>query len=485
MENRESAKISTGIGGFDEILQGGLLPGRAYLVRGEAGTGKTILGMHFLTAGVAADESVLFISLQESEHQLRANAKNISRDVSGVQFLDLSPPSEFFKQTESYDLFSPAEVEREPITKNILQTIERLKPTRVFIDPVTQFRYLAVDSFHFRKQVISFLRFLAELRVTVLLTSEASREVPDDDLKVIADGIVLLEHKDGARFITAEKMRGADFADGRHTLRISGAGMAVFPRLQSGTFKKEFTPELFPSGVPEIDEILNGGLERGTVTLISGPSGVGKTTFGVQFVREAAGRGERAVVFSFEENVASMLQRFEAINIPAKFMMQRGTLAIEKIEPQRSSADEFLSQVRHEVEAMNARVVMIDSLEGFGIGLDQRDLIRNLYALCDYFRNRGVSLFLVTETSNIIESLTISDIGVSYLADNIVFLRYLEIRGEMRKAIGVLKKRLSDFEKTLREFEITRYGIKVGKPLRDLRGILRGMPEFILSPEPQ
>ncbi|PWH12681.1 MAG: recombinase RecA [Anaerolineae bacterium] len=479
MQTSSSSRLSTGIAGLDEILKGGLLPSRSYLVRGGPGTGKSTLGLHFLIIGVANGETSLFITLEETEANIRRNAEARGFDLNGIHFLDLSPTSEFFVEVETYDIFSPAEVERMPITEKIVERVTALKPQRVFLDPMTQFRYLATDVYQYRRQVLSFLRFLVEQGATVLFTSESSAEAPDEDLQFMSDGVIELNREEQGRSVTVHKLRGSDFRPGKHSLRLTSAGIEVHPRLLPEEHVHKFTMEAISSGVPELDEMLNGGLERGTVTFVTGPSGVGKTTLGLQFMKEAAGRGERSVVYTFEEEVEVMLRRAESINIPARTMVERGTLHVMKVEPLRWSPDEFAQLVRHQVEVEKARVVMLDSVAGYRLSLRGEDLTGHLHALGKYLQNQGVVVLLIAEVADVVGDFRVTEAGISYLADNVVFMRYLEINGELRKAIGVLKKRLSDFEKTLREFEITRYGIKVGKPLTGLRGILKGIPEWV------
>lgn len=473
------ARLSSGIAGYDEILLGGFIPNHAYLIRGGPGTGKTILGQHFLAAGVARGESSLFISLGEPESEIRRNAEKLGFSLEGMHFLDLSPSSDFFAEVQTYDIFAPAEVEREPTTKKITDAVEALKPKRVFADSMTQFRYLATDPFQFRKQVLSFLRFLIEQGATVLFSSESSSSSPDDDLQFLADGVTTLEYAPEGRSVAISKYRGSGFRSGRHTFAISEHGMKVYPRLLPQVFRREFTPETIPSGVPEMDELLHGGIERGTITLVSGPSGVGKTTVGTQFMKEAAGRGERSLVYTFDESLDTFFTRSENIGIPVHAMIEKGTLDVVQIEPLRYTPDEFANIVRAEVEENNACIVMVDSVSGYRLSLRGEDLTAHLHSLGRYLKNMGVTMILITEVEYITGEFRITDVGISYLADNVIFLRYLEIGGEIRKAIGVLKKRTSDFEKTLREFEITRYGIKVGRPLTELRGVLRGVPEWI------
>src|SRR5687768_15295280 len=186
-------RISTGVPGLDEVLSGGLLAQRAYLVRGTPGAGKTTLGLHFLTAGAQRGEKALFINMGETEQQIRVNAERSGFDLTNVHFLDLSPSAELFSEIQTYDVFSPADVEREPMTNRITQEIESLKPQRVFLDAMTHFRYLSPDTFQFRRQVLSFLRFLVQNGATVLFTSESGTLDPDEDLQYMSDGILELK----------------------------------------------------------------------------------------------------------------------------------------------------------------------------------------------------------------------------------------------------------------------------------------------------
>lgn len=476
-------RISTGISGLDEILSGGLIAEQAYLVKGQPGSGKTTLGFHFLNAGISQGETSLFISFSESEARMRRNAELIHIDLSAVEFLDLSPTADFFTENETYDIFSPAEVEKAPITENIIDTIEQIKPQRVFLDGIDQFRYFVQDGFQFRKQFQSFLRFMRDRDITLLFTSEGSDRNPDDDLQFMSDGVIQLNTTSQRRSIQVTKYRGSGFVNGYHDLRLSDRGMEIFPQLIILDLPQpelEFNQETISSGIPEIDELMHGGIERGTVTIISGPSGVGKSTLGTQFMKEAAGRGERSVLYVFEEARETLLHRCEAINIPARIMIERGKLWVVAVEPLQYSSDQFAYMVKKEVEENNARIVMIDSTSGYKLSMQGDNLVRHLHSLCNYLKNMGVTVILINETDAITGGeFRVTEAGLSYLADNLIFIRYLELDGELRKAIGVLKKRVSDFERTLREFKITKYGIKVGEPLTKLRGILSGIPTWI------
>ncbi len=477
-EEKEPQRISSGIAELDEILHGGFIQRGAYMIRGGPGTGKTILGLHFLHATTEPSQALL-ITMAEPEAKLRRNAAALHLGLDGIEVLDLGPTSELFAENQHYDLFSPAEVERTPTTQKIVDTIESRRPQRVIIDGMTHFRYLVTDEQEFRRQSLSFLRFLTEAGATVLFTSEYSHSAPDEDLQFISDGIINLENSSQGRTLTITKFRGSGFRPGLHGLRITDTGMEVFPRLIPEAHGQVYPEETISSGVPELDALLSGGLERGTVTLITGPIGVGKTTLGLQFIKEAASRGERSVVYLFEEAVETLVHRSEKIGIPMNRMLEQGTLSLVPIEALRMTADEFATEVRHEVERRGVRIVMVDSVSGYRLSLRGQDLVSHLHALTRYLRNMGVTSLLINEVEYITGDFRATEYGISYLVDNAIFIRYLEIDGQLRKAIGVLKKRLSDFEKTLRELEITSQGIQVGKPLVGLRGILLGTPEWM------
>lgn len=473
---------STGIAQLDQVLHGGFLPKRAYLVRGGPGSGKTTLGQHFLSA--AEDGRGLFISLGESKSQLSDDAVTQGVDLGKITFLDLSPTSSSFADDNPYDIFEPAEVEGQPMKDTIIEAVDKHRPSRIFIDSVTQLRYLTPDAYQFRKMLIAALRFMTERGATVLFASESSPEAPDEDVQFLVDGIVELEKNGRRRSIQVSKFRGSGFIDGAHDLRIGPRGLEVFPRLIPEYHGRDYEMEALSFGVPEIDEMLGGGIERGTLTVLSGPTGVGKTTFGLQFMKEAAARGERSVVVTFEERQDTTVERCTSINIPIETMVKQGNLVITEIEALGSTPDQLAVMLRDEVERRGTRIVMLDSIAGYRVSLAGENLITHLHALCRYLVNMGVTVLLPNEVETIAGGdFRATDAGISYLADNIILLRYLEIGGELRKSIGVLKKRSSDFQKSLREFEITRFGIRVGEPLSGMRGLLSGAPEKVAASE--
>jgi circadian clock protein KaiC len=474
-------RVSTGVPGLDEILSGGLVPKRSYMVRGQAGSGKTILSLHFLQQGVEEGETSLFINLEEDVRDLTANAAALGFDTDAIEFLDLSPSADVFTEDQSYEVFSPSEVEGEPLTEKIVDGVTAVDPDRVVVDPLTQLRFLLSDDYQFRKQVVGFMRFLKDRDATVVFTVQDTESLPTDDLEFITDGSIRLGAEEYGKTIEVPKFRGSSTQSGDHAYRVTDDGIAVYPALQPGESTGESGFEQISSGIEGVDDLLHGGLERGTVSIISGPTGVGKTTLSTQFMKEAAERGERSVIYLFEESRETFLARSLAVGIPVDEMMERGALRVVEVEALERSPQEFARMVREDVEERGAEIVMVDGIAGYRLTLRGEDgmMLQQLHALGRYLKNAGVTTVFIDETRNITGRFQATVENISYLADNIVFLRHLEVHGEMRKAIGVLKKRTSDFERTIREFRITPDGVSVGEPMTGLRGILSGTPEVV------
>ena len=480
MADSPEERVSTGVTGLDDILHGGLIPQRSYMLHGEPGTGKSILGLHFLITGTEQGETALYINLEETEADIKQNAASLDLDVGDIEFLDLTPESAEFTEEETYDVFSPDEVEQQSLTETITDRVRAMEPDRVVIDPMTQLKYLAPDQYQFRKQVLALTRFFGQTGATLVFTSQAGAQSPDDDLQFMADGVIELDYADTGRTVSVPKFRGSDTQSGDHTMRIRNTGVDVYPELDPSDHDTDYTMETVSSGVPELDQQLHGGIERGTVTIISGPTGVGKTTTGAQFMKEAAGRGERSAIYMFEETERTFLKRCSSVNIPVTEMRERGTLSLEEIEALDLSPQEFAHKVQTDVETEDTEIVMIDGINGYDLSIqgDNAELRRKLHSLCRYLKSVGVTVILIDEVSSVTGEFEVTEGGISYIADNIIFLRHIEMDGELQKVIGVLKKRTSDFERTLRRFQITEHGITIGEPLTHLRGILQGTPEW-------
>ena len=472
-------RASSGIQGLDSILGGGLPEGSSCLVRGGPGTGKTTIGAHFLAAGTLLGERTLNITLGEDRKSVVRNAAQVGIDLSQVSFLDLSPSSGHFEKSESPTLFSPAELERDQITKMIIEKMGSVRPKRVLLDSSSHLRLLSIDAMQFRKQLLGLVRYLLAHDTTLMITSEASPEVPDHETRHLCDGVVSLSMEEEWRYVEVTKLRSSGFRAGKHSLRLGQNGCAIYPVLRPQEHRVKFTAQVQPSEVEGVDQMLCGGIERGTTTLITGPSGAGKTTLSLQFAQAAARRGERAVVFTFEESSEAIAYRASSLGFSLDATKPSNVFEIRSIEPLLVSADEISHMVRHEVEQKRCSFFVLDSVAGFRLSVKSRNLVVDLRSMLKYLTNMGVTVIVINEVEMLTGDFRATELGISFLADNLIFLRYLEIRGEMRKAIGVLKKRLSDFERYLREFAVTKEGIRIGPPLVGIRGILSGKPECV------
>jgi len=476
-----SPKASTGLAGLDEILVGGLNKGQNALLRGPPGAGKTIFGLHFLAAGIEAGEKSLYLNLGEPADYVRATADFFGLYPEEIHFRSLSPTHEEFSEDETYSLFEASEVENPGYITDLKAAIEDIDPDRVLLDPITEFRFLTSDDRQFRKQILAFLDYLKVNDATVVLTSQVAKTFPDEDLQFLTDTVLTLEIESDHRNVQVSKFRGSSFLSGKHAYDIRSSGVAVWPTIQPHLESKQNQSlSSLSSGVPELDDLLGGGLTEGTVTFISGPTGAGKTTTGIHFLKEAISQGKRAALYEFEESKRTLLDRATAVNVPIDSMVEAGDLRLAEVLPGEMTVGEFGQTVKHAVEEDNVEVIMIDGTTGFKQNLrgmdsrSQQDLIR----IGRYLTSKGVTLIIPNEIHSITGSFNVTEEGSSNLADTIIFIRHVEYKGEMRKVIGTLKKRTGDFERSLRELEITESGLRVGDPLPHLRGILTGTPDW-------
>jgi circadian clock protein KaiC len=472
----DTGRIPTNVPYADEILNGGLLPRSAVLVRGTPGAGKTIFGLHVLAGGDGTD---LYINLGEPAAYLRETAEQFGLDIGHVAFLDRSASSAAFTQDSTYDLFHSGEVENSSLVDAVRDEVTETEPDRVVIDPITELRYLTPDEHQFREQVLGLLDFLKGEGATVVLTSQAAPSVPDDDLQFLVDAVLTLQNNGGRRTVEVSKFRGSATRDGKHGVTITGDGMCVWPRLDPSRHGRSGSVETLSSGVDALDDLLGGGLTTGTMTFLSGPTGVGKTTTGLQFVTAAANSGTQAVVYSFEEDRRTMLDRATALGMGLQDLSGAGQVTVRDIGPGEVTIDEFTRQVRRAVEGDDAGVVMIDGVTGYERAFQTENTTQQLVNIGRYLRNMNVTGLVTNEVHRITGEFRVTEQEMSHLAGSIIVLRHVEYRGELRKVIGVLKMRTQSFEHRLRRFEITEQGLVVGEPLSNLRGILTGTPDWI------
>ncbi|MEF8784425.1 MAG: ATPase domain-containing protein [Haloarculaceae archaeon] len=475
-----AVRISSGITGLDELLRGGFVSGRMYLVCGEPGTGKTLLGMHFLEAGMDNDETVLCIHGEESRDEILLNGAQVGIDIQDAQFLDLGPNSEFFTEDRNYDLVEPGAVERDRYTADIHDAIRDINPDRVVLDPITQLRYIEANEHQFRKRILSFMRFLKERDTTVVGTATLSSDTGyQTEMRSLSDGVIQLSHTDRGRRLKVAKHRGFGQQDGSHGLAIRDSGVEVFPSLIPEQLDSTLETSRIRSGIDNLDDLLGGGLEKGTVTFISGPTGVGKTTTATQFLAEAANQGTDSIAYLFEEGTDTFTHRSESMGIPLSDLREQGAVSLRAVEPLAQSAEEFAQTVKREIDRTGSEVVLIDGIDGYKMSIQGTDatLVEKIHALTRHLKNRDVTVIITDEVSQITGMRTATSTNLSYIADNILFLSYIETEGTLEKIIGVLKKRAGGFENTLREFDLDG-GIHVGDPLTNASGILQGTPQM-------
>jgi len=481
-------RCTMGVEGLDMILNGGLPKNRLYLIQGDPGVGKTTMAMQFLMAGTAQGEKGLYITLSETKEEIDVVAKSHGWNLEGIEFYELSTIEAQIRNDSDSTFFHPSEIELNKTTEALIAQVTRLNPSRVVFDSLSEMCMLAETPLRYRRQILRLKQFFAGKSCTVLLLDDRTSSPGDLQVESIAHGVISFQRTTPAygvsrRQMQVVKIRGSEFREGNYDLILSKGGMKIFPRLVAGDHHRAFVRENFPSGVPRLDALLGGGMGRGTSTIIMGPPGTGKSTLAVQFALTAAERDEKALFFIFDETLGTLLHRSKQLGIDIEPHVSSGLIEIHQIDPAEISPGEMGHRIRQAVAQQDARTIVIDSINGYLNTMTAgRDLTLQLHELLAYLNQQGVVTLMVLAQQGFIGAMR-SAVDLSYLADTVLLMRYFEAKGEVKQALSVIKKRDGNHERTIREISMGKDGFVLGEPLRELHGVLTGIPKFPKAPE--
>ena len=481
-EAKRAPVAVTGVPGLDEILEGGFPRGRLFLIQGDPGVGKTTLALQYLLEGRRNGETGLYITLAETRNELETVARSHGWDLDGIAMFE-QRVDPVLGLDEDNTLFHPAEVELAETTRAVIAEVERVHPDRVVIDSLSELRLLAQSGLRYRRQILALKQYFAGQQATVLLLDDRTSQVGDQQLQSVAHGVLSMDqlaplYGGDRRRLRAVKMRGVAIKGGYHDFRIHRGGIRVYPRLVAADHTDGFTPGTLDSGSAELDLLLGGGLAHGSSTLFLGPPGSGKSVLGMQYAVAAAKRGENAIVFAFDEARHVALSRTKGLGLALDG--HPGTVTVQQIDPAEMAPGEFVSLARTAVEEHNARVVVVDSLNGYMNAMPQEQfLVLQLHELLTYLGQRGVITILIVAQHGVVGGSMNTPVDISYLADTVLLFRHFESQGRLRKALSVLKKRTGGHETTIRELMIGPVGIRVGPALVDFHGVLTGVPQYL------
>jgi circadian clock protein KaiC len=478
-------RAGTSIPGLDNVIEGGFARNRLHLLEGTPGAGKTTIALQFLMAGAAAGERGIYVSLAETEEELRQGARSHGWELADeITVFELVPPESVLDPERHQSLLYSSDLELGETITRILETIERIKPARVVIDSLSEIRLLAQSSLRYRRQILALKHYFARHLSTVIMLDDLTSESTDRAVHSIAHSVIHLDqlaplYGGERRRLRVIKCRGQSFRSGYHDFVIAKGGIEVFPRLVAAEHRQPFSDELLRSGVPELDQLLGGGVSSGSSTLVLGPAGMGKSLLILQYLAAAVKRGEKAAMFIFDEELGLLLARAKGVGVDLQAMLDANQLVIEQMDAAELTPGEFSHRVRRCVDRDNAKVVAIDSLNGYQAAMSEEQFVTlHIHELLQYLNRRGAATFLSIAQSGMMGDMR-QPVDITYLADTVILMRYFEAFGRVRRAISVVKKRTGAHEDTIRELTITSKGLVLGQPLKEFQGVLRGVPTFV------
>jgi circadian clock protein KaiC len=484
------ARAKTGIWGLDDILSGGFTRQHVFLVEGAPGTGKTTIALQFLMEGARAGEKCLYITLSETEVELRGGAASHGWTLDEkIEVFELLPPESLLDADQQQSLLYSSDLELGETTKQIFEAVERARPSRVVLDSLSEIRLLAQSSLRYRRQILALKHFFAKFGTTVMMLDDLTAELADKTVHSVAHGVMRLEELAPAygaerRRIRVVKYRGVKFRGGYHDVTITTGGLNVFPRLVASEYRSSFERATMPSGIGGLDGLLGGGVESGSSTLILGPAGTGKSLLAIVFVVAAIARGEKAALFVFDEELGLLFSRMKGLGIDLEAMQSKGNLFIDQVDAAELSPGEFAHRVRKRVNQDHIKTVVIDSLNGYQAAMpEENSLILHMHELLQYLNRQGAATFMTVAQHGLVGDMK-SPVDVTYLADTVILLRYFEALGTVRRAVSVIKKRTGAHESTIREYRIDNRGFTIGEPLEGFQGVLRGVPMYVGEDKP-
>lgn len=474
--------MATGSAELDDILAGGFARSRVHLLEGRPGSGKTTLALQFLLAARDRGESTLYITLSESREELIQTAETHGWSLDGIELYELVPPELSFDLSREQSVVYSSDLELGETVNLVIEAVERLKPSCVVFDSLSDIRLLAGNSLRYRRQVLALKNYFNSQDCTTVFIDDLTEEMDDANLHSLVHGVVRLEQLTIAygaerRRLRVFKMRARAFRGGFHDYVIRRGGLCIFPRLIAADHNAGFVEaEPVASGIAYLDRMLGGGLERGTSSLLLGPAGSGKSTLALQYVLACLNRGERALFISFDETQRNFYKRAQGLGVDLQ--SYGDAFCFLQVDPAELSPGELSGIIRHHVET-GVGTVVLDSLSGYQHAMpEEQFMLLQMHELLTYLNQQGVLTILVLAQHGLVGNMQ-TPVDLTYLSDTVLLLRFFEARGELKRAISVMKKRTGNHEATIREYRIDPAGLRVGEPLRDFSGVLTGVPTYM------